>query len=261
MKRSKQVKTVIAAGVFFAMIGLLSGIGQAGMIIPLSDNDTDDIDPKVFGKNVVWQWADPNGDWEIRFYDGNDIIDLTDNDTDDIEPDIFRTGVVWQGWDPNGDWEIFYFDGETVSQLTNNDVNDIKAKISKDLIVWQSYDGSDWEIMMMKIPHPAELKVAPQALNLKSKGRWITCLLTLPEGYTGNNVVVSSLLRQGTVPVDKAAAGKSSNQLVLKFDRSAVQALLNVGDAVKITLTGQLNDGTEIKASDTIKVINPGGKP
>ena len=257
MKRSKQ--TVVA--VFFLMVGLFSGSGQAGTIIPLSNNDTNDINPKVSGKNVVWQWADPNGDWEIRFYDSVDIINLTDNDTNDIKPDIFGGSAVWQGWDPNGDWEIFYFDGETVSQVTNNDVNDTNPKISANLIVWQSDDGNDWEIMAMKIPQPAEMKVTPQSLNLKSRGQWIICHLTLPEGYTGSDVVVSSLLLQGVVTVDKVAGDKSSNKLVLKFNRSAVQSLLSEGNAVEITLTGQLSDGTEIEASNTIKVINPGSKP
>ena len=256
MKRSKQVK-LLAAAVCLLLAGSFCASGQAATIIPLSDNDTDDINPKVSGNNAVWQWADPNGDWEIRFYDGTDLIDLTDNNTDDIKPDIFGGSAVWQGRDPNGDWEIFYFDGSTVNQVTNNDVNDIKAKISSKLIVWQSWDGNDWEIMSMKIPQPAGMKFTPQSLNLKSKGRWITCHLTLPAGYTGGDVVVSSLLLQGAVPVDKVAGSKSPDKLVLKFDRMAVQALLSAGEAVEITLTGQLDDGTEIKATDTIKVINP----
>ncbi len=47
---------------------------------------------------------------------------------------------------------------------------------------------------------------------------------------------------------------------MVKFDRSAVQHILQVGDEIEITVTGELNDETPFKGSDTIRVIDKGGK-
>ena len=45
---------------------------------------------------------------------------------------------------------------------------------------------------------------------------------------------------------------------MVKFDQSAVQNILEVGDEVKLTLTGRLFDGTQFEGSDTIQVIRRG---
>lgn len=45
--------------------------------------------------------------------------------------------------------------------------------------------------------------------------------------------------------------------LMVKFDRQAVENIVSVGEAVKITVTGQLTDGKKFEGSDTIKVISP----
>ena len=44
--------------------------------------------------------------------------------------------------------------------------------------------------------------------------------------------------------------------LMVKFDRAAVQEILEVGDAEKITITGQLTDDTTFGGMDFIRVIN-----
>jgi len=227
----------------------------------LTDNDSNDIYPQLSGSYAVWEWEDPNeNDSEIMFYDSENIIQLTNNATDDINPQIFGKKVVWQGWDPNeGDWEIFYYDGHSIQQLTNDAYDDINPKISKSLIIWEGWDGNDWEIETAMVPVPAGIKVTPQSLNLKSKGKWITVHLKLPEGMTGSQVDKTSLLLMDQIPVDKVQKGEGARKLTLKFKRADVQALLTPGPEVEIYLTGQMKDGTAIEASDTIKVINPGG--
>ncbi|MHC4266160.1 MAG: TolB family protein [Planctomycetota bacterium] len=225
----------------------------------LTYNDTDDINPQVFGSYAAWQWEDPNGDWEIFFYDAKNIIRLTDNSGDDINPQIFGKKVVWQGWDPNdGDWEIFFYNGHSIQQLTNDPCDDINPKISKSLIVWQSWDGNDWEIDTALIPLPAGMKFTPQSLNLKSRGRWVTVHLTLPAGIKGSQVDYSSLLLMDQIPVDRVQGKGRSSKLTLKFKGADVKALLTPAPQVEIILTGQLKDGTPFEASDIIKVINPG---
>lgn len=41
---------------------------------------------------------------------------------------------------------------------------------------------------------------------------------------------------------------------MVKFDRSEVAAILSPGDAVELTVTGELTDGTLFAGSDTIRV-------
>lgn len=223
----------------------------------LTDNDADDIKPQVSGPYAVWQGADPNaGDWEIYFYDGNGVMRLTDNNSDDVNPQIDGAMAVWEGWDPNGsDWEIFYFDGISVYQLTDNDNNDISPQLSDALIIWQCWDSNDWEICSATIPLPITFKFTPQSLNLRSRGKWVTCHMWLPEGYTGADVDASSLLLLDSISVSRVQGNGRSGKVTMKFERSAVQALLSPGPAVEVTLTGKLTDGTSIAGSDTIKVV------
>jgi hypothetical protein len=47
---------------------------------------------------------------------------------------------------------------------------------------------------------------------------------------------------------------------MVKFDRSAVQGILGAGSEVEITVTGELEDDTKFEGSDTIRVIDKGGK-
>jgi hypothetical protein len=44
--------------------------------------------------------------------------------------------------------------------------------------------------------------------------------------------------------------------LKLRFDRSAVQEILEPGDEVEITITGEFLDGTKFEGLDNIRVIN-----
>jgi hypothetical protein len=191
---------------------------------------------------------------------------LTDNDTDDIKPQVSGLYAVWQGKDPNqgdpnqgdpnqGDWEIFYFDGISVHQLTDNDHDDISPQLSDALIIWQCWDGNDWEICSATIPLPVRFKFTPQSLNLRSQGRWVTGHLRLPAGYTESDVDISSILLLDEVGVSMVKDDGQSSKVTLKFDRASVQALLDPGPAVEVTLTGKLKDGTPISVSDTIKVI------
>jgi hypothetical protein len=99
------------------------------------------------------------------------------------------------------------------------------------------------------------LRVSPQTLKLKSKGRWVTCQVRVPAGYNRSDVVDSSFILLGQVPASRVQKGNGSRKVTVKFDRSDVQDLLDPGVAVEVTLTGELKDGTPIAGSDTITVI------
>ncbi len=48
----------------------------------------------------------------------------------------------------------------------------------------------------------ARIHVDPMTLNLKSQGNWITCYVELPEGYDVNDISVSSIMLNDTVPAE-----------------------------------------------------------
>jgi hypothetical protein len=74
-----------------------------------------------------------------------------------------------------------------------------------------------------------------------------------------DDIDTSSLLLEETVsPVN---VKEEENGIIAEFDNKELVDILETGDAVKITLTGELTDGTPFTATDTVRVINPGVGP
>jgi hypothetical protein len=112
--------------------------------------------------------------------------------------------------------------------------------------------------------------VDPNTINCKSKGRWITAYIELPEDYEPNDIDVNSVMLNHTIPVDiktPAAIGDYDSDgisdLMVKFDRAAVIKWLgaidypnNTGKSSPVTVqvTGQVA-GTAFEGSDKIKVL------
>jgi len=103
--------------------------------------------------------------------------------------------------------------------------------------------------------------------SLRSKGKWITAYIELPEGYNVGDIEVSSIKLNDTVSaeLEPSAIGDYDNDavpdLMVKFNRAAVISyiLSVIGNptkfsTVKLTITGKLNDGTPFQGSDTIKI-------
>lgn len=112
----------------------------------------------------------------------------------------------------------------------------------------------------------ATIDIDPDTLNLNSKGKWITCYIELPEDYDVEDIDVSTIKLNDQVPAESRPTGIGDcdddgiAELMVKFDRSAVQEILEAGNEVEITLTGELEDDTKFEGSDTVRVINKGGK-
>jgi|GEM_PF-5131709 len=112
--------------------------------INLSNNNLEDVDPRISGGKVAWSGWDGNN-WEIYFYNGTKTIKLTNNSKTDDLPQISGNKVVWNRWDGN-DWEIYFYNGTKTIQLTNNNYNDEYPSISGNNVVWSRFDGQDTEI-------------------------------------------------------------------------------------------------------------------
>jgi len=110
----------------------------------------------------------------------------------------------------------------------------------------------------------AEIAACPTQLNLRSRGRWITVLIGLPEGYNVQKVDPSSITLNGTLHPEKTVTmldidGDAKRELMVKFDRQAVidfmmrSSLHNHGLATAtLTVTGRLKDGTVFQGSCSI---------
>jgi len=101
----------------------------------------------------------------------------------------------------------------------------------------------------------------PDTLNLNSKGKWVTAYIELPEGYNVSDIDVSSVLLNDGVPAETKWVGIGDYDgdgiidLMVKFDRAAVQSILDAGDEVEVTVSGELTDSTLFEGTDTIRVI------
>ena len=94
--------------------------------IQITDNDTDDLQPRHLRLELVWQGYD-GSEPEIYLWDGATTTQLTNNSTYDQGPDVSGSTVVWYGCDggvgsscDGGDWEIYLWDGATTTQLSDN---------------------------------------------------------------------------------------------------------------------------------------------
>jgi hypothetical protein len=97
--------------------------------------------------------------------------------------------------------------------------------------------------------------IDPDTLNLKSKGRWITCYIDLPTGYDVNYINISTIMLEDTIPVEWDDI--QGNTLMVKFDRSEVEDMLSPG-TYNLKVTGEFTDGTKFEGfSDEIRVIDP----
>ena len=109
--------------------------------------------------------------------------------------------------------------------------------------------------------------IAPDTLNLKSGGKWISAYIELPEGYDVADIDVSTVLLENTTPAELHPTevgdydSDSVPDLMVKFDRQAlIEYLDGTTGEVTMTVSGELSDGALFEGSDTITVINPGKK-
>ena len=113
----------------------------------------------------------------------------------------------------------------------------------------------------------AEVEVKPDTFNLKSRGRFITAFIELPADYDAGDIDVATVYlavedSEDTVPAEPrptAVRDRNRNglpELMVKFDRQAVQELLSPGEEVIVYVGGQLIDGTEFLGEDTVRVID-----
>jgi hypothetical protein len=101
------------------------------------------------------------------------------------------------------------------------------------------------------------IKLRPKTLNLTSAGRWVSCEIFIPDGYSAADVNSSSVCLEGELPPEWIWFNEKQNVVMAKFERSEFEEILEPGD-VELTVIGKLADGTVFTGTNTIKVIDKG---
>ena len=221
--------------------------------------------PSVLADTYTVMAIDKEGEWATDEFEVKPRIELT--------PDSGKPGdeITIEGWGFTGDSDItITFDRidvtpaggiEADSEGHFEDEFEVPSVRDGDYTV-KAEDGeklsaeADFEVVTPPVPlEVLTVEIHPETLNLKSKGRWITCLIRLPAGYDAGDVDVDTVMLES---VNADWGNVEGNVLMVKFVRSEVAAILRPEGAVELTVTGEFKDGTTFEGSDTIRVISPG---
>ena len=109
----------------------------------------------------------------------------------------------------------------------------------------------------------AALDFDPDALNLKSNGRWVTCYIELSDGYDPYDIDPSGVAFMDSIPAVDHPGGVGDydddgiEELMVKFPRADVGAMLAPGDSVEVWVSAEVGS-LAFTATDTIRVFWPG---
>ncbi|MFQ5719424.1 MAG: choice-of-anchor D domain-containing protein [Acidobacteriota bacterium] len=107
------------------------------------------------------------------------------------------------------------------------------------------------------------LDVDPDTLNLASNGKTIRAAFQLPPAFDPHRVLIDSVsidhtLFANTHPVAfEDATGDGIEEMVVKFDRAAFEAIVPEGESVDVTVAGEVQDTTWFTGTDTIRILRP----
>jgi hypothetical protein len=211
-------------------------------------------------------WEDhgpiPKGEWEVgkrQYLPGEPPEGLYGWALPLSEVNVYNPSERGHFWIHGGPWRPT----KGCIRLHDSHLNVLIDKLDSENGIRKTYKGPLYLDVVYQII-PATIDLDLDTLNLHSKGKWVTTYVELPEDYDASNIDVSTIRLNDEVQVEDNPTeigdydGDGIADLMVKFDRSAVQEILEVGDEVGITVTGELTDGTPFGGSDTIRVIDKG---
>ncbi len=121
---------------------------------------------------------------------------------------------------------------------------------------------ADFDYFRVQFPSiTATIDIHPKTLNMKSKGKYITCYIELPENYSVADIDVESILLNEKVYAQSRPAeigdydDDGIADLKIKFKRKEVQSIIDKQSYFTIIITGNLVNGISFRGTDEIKLI------
>ena len=186
--------------------------------------------------------------------------------SDDLESWGMAVATGITTWQDTSSWvEIDTID--KIGRYIKVEVNAIEGDGGDHYLEWGLNDGSETNYITIFDAYAGDVIPAPDAfglvsidtLNVQIEGKWITWYIWLPEEYDVADIKPDSILLNGVIEAAWRWIDEEEQVLMAKFSRSEVQDIVEPGE-VELTVTGKLTDGTEFESSDTIIVIDKGGK-
>ena len=118
----------------------------------------------------------------------------------------------------------------------------------------------DWTLLQAPISEPAieaTIDIDPNTLNLQSKGKWITCYISLPADYNVVDINSASIVLEDNIKAAWTWVDDEAQIIMVKFSRSEVESILQPGQ-VELKVSGEFINGRRFEGTDTINVINEG---
>jgi len=221
------------------------------------------------GRNVTirWQGTDSDGvfinrpvKYKFRVFTAHNIdhpeisnyIAFTLRD-----PDAMRVHYApdFSNWDPtSGDTTSVHFTNLNPGQLY------LFCVVGFDEVGAYSARFGPASNMIQLLVDLVTFDFTPNKLDLASQGLWVTGFLEPGLPFAASDIDVSSIRLNGTVPVDPAAPtalgdhdGNGVPDLMVKFNRAAVELTVSEGDNVPVTVAGTV-DGRSFSGTDYIGV-------
>lgn len=196
-----------------------------------------------------------------------------------FDPPRWAVGLVFIDNSPVGDTEHVEFraaDGSIIADLPSPQTGYLSFlgivsdnPIASIQVFEEMYDGDDVSYDDIAYGMPISLfvestpDIKPESLNLKSNGIWITTYIELPDGFDVNEIDISTVRLDSTIPAESHPTeigdydADEIPDLMVKFDRQALIEHLGGGTGeVILTVSGELIDGITFEGSDTINIIN-----
>lgn len=199
----------------------------------------------------------------------------SENETFDVT--VYYNGVSFGNvsviLDP-GVIDVLPFVWNTTGVVAGNYVVSAEASIVEGETDTEDNFLEDGEVEIIEVQPPptwipATVNIHPETLNLKSKGRWITCIVELPEDYDVRDIDISTILLNDTIPAERHPTGIEDEDgdgiqgLMVKFRRAEVISWIATVQEAKsgdlaLKVTGELCSGTEFEGIDMLRFRMPG---
>ncbi|NIP23087.1 MAG: hypothetical protein GWN67_05480 [Phycisphaerae bacterium] len=204
---------------------------------------------------ITVSFSDVQGGTEYVYVETGSILNWEVGNIDADPLFVVPGQWEWYSW-VDGDYNLL----EASPCIDTGDPNYVSGHTQTDLNGKPRIMGGriDMGALEFSQPVPTCARIIPNTISLKSKGKWITAFLWLPEDYNVADINPNSVYLQEQVEAEHLLINEQEQVAIAKFSREQVQGILIIGEN-ELKITAQLTDATVFEGTDVIKVIYEGG--